>query len=97
MRRGVGGAIPAENVVRLLPAFHRIVGVGAVVSSKNVFPAVPHFTDRPAGVREELAAVEGIPLAAGEHHDGDVLIQSIGLPLRMPKNNYWTARRHRCG
>src|SRR6266567_2173137 len=63
MRRGVGSGIPSENVVRLLPAFHGIVGIVAAVYPKNVFATVPHFKNHAAGVREKFAAVEGIPLS----------------------------------
>ena len=84
MRLGVGRPSLIDDVIGFFPTPDLVVSVVAAIFSKYIFAIMPHFRDDTAGVRKEFALFLGFPLAAGEHHDGYVLIGFCSSPLGMP-------------
>ena len=76
-----------DDVICLMTTLHVVVGIVAAIYAKHVSAIMPHFRDDAAGVGKEFALFFGFPLAAGEYHDGYVLIRFCSPPLRMPQNH----------
>ena len=93
MRRA-GSSVLLDEVTGFLPPFE-FARIKTARYGKNEFEVVSDFLFDATGANGEFALVVGIPLAAGEHQNGDVLAGVAGLPLRMPEDNERAAFRHR--
>jgi len=91
--RPIGGLIPVHDGARFLPAFAGFVPIEAAPDGKDVFGVVRDFGIHAAGINARWS-LSVLPLAAGEHPNGDVLIWRAGLPLRMPQDYHRAMIRH---
>ena len=90
-----GGPGWAAQFVAMMSAasfqpLHIVSSIVAAADRKDIFAVMPQFIDHAAGVNigPHFTLLFLSPLPVGEHEYRNVLIQIIGLPLWMPKDDH---------